>query len=262
MVDVSGPSSPPASSTSTPTSTRFRPRPASYCREHECRCAPVRLRRDHHGGCGHGRLEEFLRFQRSAVIDRSKVRILAFLNIASEGMVDAESEQNVAGLHPKIAAAVAAGLPGDDRRDQDGPLLDRAALGRARTSPGLRSSGRSKPGELCGMPVMVDFWPRPPERPYPDLILKKLRPGDIHTHVFAQQFPILDQDGKVNDFLFEARERGVHLRPGPRRGQFLVPQRRAGLPRRLPARLRSAPTCTWATSTARWSACCTPCRNS
>ena len=45
-------------------------------------------------------------------------------------------------------------------------------------------------GELCRMPVMVDFWPRPPERPYPDLILKKLRPGDIHTHVFAQQFPI------------------------------------------------------------------------
>ena len=24
-------------------------------------------------------------------------------------------------------------------------------------------------GELCGKPVMVDFWPRPPERPYPDL---------------------------------------------------------------------------------------------
>ena len=43
------------------------------------------------------------------------------------------------------------------------------------------------------MPVMVDFWPRPPERSYPDLLLKKLRPGDIHTHVFAQQFPILAQ---------------------------------------------------------------------
>ena len=49
-------------------------------------------------------------------------------------------------------------------------------------------------GELCGKPVMVDFWPRPPERPYPDLILNKLRPGDIHTHVFAQQFPVVDED--------------------------------------------------------------------
>ena len=35
----------------------------------------------------------------------------------------------------------------------------------------------------------TNFWPRPPERPYPDLILKKLRTGDIHTHVPE---PILD----------------------------------------------------------------------
>jgi dihydroorotase len=55
---------------------------------------------------------------------------------------------------------------------------------------------------------MFDFWPRP-ERPYPDLLLKKMRPGDIHTHVFAQQFPILDDQQKPNAFLFEARERGV-----------------------------------------------------
>jgi dihydroorotase len=63
--------------------------------------------------------------------------------------------------------------------------------------------------ELCGKPVMVDFWPRLPERPYPDLILKKLRKGDIHTHVFAQQFPIINVMGKVSGFMFEARERGV-----------------------------------------------------
>jgi dihydroorotase len=56
---------------------------------------------------------------------------------------------------------------------------------------------------------MVDFWPRLPERPYPDLILKMLRPGDIHTHVFAQQFPIVNRQGKVNDFMFAARDRGV-----------------------------------------------------
>ena len=59
------------------------------------------------------------------------------------------------------------------------------------------------------MPVMVDFYPWLPERPYPDLILEKLRPGDIHTHVFAQQFPVIDDHGKVFDHLFRARERGV-----------------------------------------------------
>jgi dihydroorotase len=63
-------------------------------------------------------------------------------------------------------------------------------------------------GALAGKPVMVDFFPAP-ERPYSELILDKLRPGDIHTHVFAQQFPILDDAGRVNGFMFRARERGV-----------------------------------------------------
>jgi dihydroorotase len=63
-------------------------------------------------------------------------------------------------------------------------------------------------GEICRRPVMVDFWPRP-ERPYPDLLLKKMRPGDIHTHVFAQQFPILDAEQRPQEYLYAARERGV-----------------------------------------------------
>jgi dihydroorotase len=67
---------------------------------------------------------------------------------------------------------------------------------------------------------MVDFWPRPPERSYPDLILKKLRPGDIHTHVFAQQFPILNEARKVNDFMWQARERGVRFDLGHGAGSF------------------------------------------
>jgi dihydroorotase len=81
---------------------------------------------------------------------------------------------------------------------------------------------------------MVDFWPRPPERPYPDLILKKLRPGDIHTHVFAQQFPVVGADGKTSDFLFEARERGVLFDLGHGAGSFwfrnAVPAFRDGFP--------------------------------
>jgi dihydroorotase len=75
-------------------------------------------------------------------------------------------------------------------------------------------------GEICGKPVMVDFWPRPPERPYPDLILHKLRPGDIHTHVFAQQFPIIDESGHVYDYMAQARERGVIFDLGHGAGSF------------------------------------------
>jgi dihydroorotase len=74
-------------------------------------------------------------------------------------------------------------------------------------------------GTLAGVPVMFDFWPRP-ERTYADLILNKMRPGDIHTHVFAQQFPIILPDGKLNPILAEARARGVIFDVGHGSGSF------------------------------------------
>ena len=141
-------------------------------------------------------------------IDKSRVRILAFVNIARLGMVEKESEQTLADLDPRAAADVARAFPEivvgiktahywvHDPFDELHPpwaSVDRALEAAA----------------LCGLPLMADFWPRPPERPYPDLILEKLRPGDIHTHVFAQQFPVLNDEGKVSDFLYAARQRGV-----------------------------------------------------
>ena len=140
-------------------------------------------------------------------IDRSKVRILAFLNIARAGMTDAESEQRAQDLDPEKAAEIALAygdtivgiksahywtqLPWDEQH-QPWTSVERAIAA----------------GELCGKPVMVDFWPRPPERSYQDLLLK-LRPGDMHTHVFAQQFPVLVDQKSVNPIYQEARERGV-----------------------------------------------------
>jgi dihydroorotase len=89
-------------------------------------------------------------------------------------------------------------------------------------------------GNRCGKPVMVDFWPRPPERSYPDLILKHMRPGDIHTHVFARQFPIVREDGSLYDHLWQARERGVLFDLGHGGASFwfrnAVPALRQGFP--------------------------------
>jgi dihydroorotase len=47
-----------------------------------------------------------------------------------------------------------------------------------------------------------------------------MRPGDIHTHVFAQQFPILLEDGKLNPIMTEARARGVIFDVGHGAGSF------------------------------------------
>ncbi len=152
-------------------------------------------------------------------IDRSKVRILAYLNIAGEGMVDAESEQNVADLDPAITAAVAQAYPDVIVGIKTAHYWTRLPWD-AEHAPWASVERAVHAGELSGLHVMVDFWPRPPERPYPDLILEKLRPGDIHTHVFAQQFPIVDEQGRVYEHMHRARERGVIFDLGHGAGSF------------------------------------------
>jgi dihydroorotase len=73
--------------------------------------------------------------------------------------------------------------------------------------------------EFCRMPVMFDFYPRP-ERTYADLLLKKMRPGDIHTHVYAKHFPILDENNKPEAYMFEARDKGIIFDVGHGAGSF------------------------------------------
>ncbi len=166
-------------------------------------------------------------------IDQAKVRILAFLNIAGEGMIDAAFEQNVPGLDPQAAAGMVDAFPGMIVGIKSAHYWTRDPWD-SQHPPWASVDKAVEAAELCGKPVMVDFWPRPPERPYPDLILKKLRPGDIHTHVFAQQFPILNQASKVNHFLLEARQRGVLFDLGHGAGSFwfrnAVPSLRDGFP--------------------------------
>jgi dihydroorotase len=162
--------------------------------------------------------KNFIDFKETCV-DRSRVRILAFINVASGGMVLADTEQNPKEMHPKIAASMAEIYPN---------IIVGIKAAHYWTSkpwdsehpPWASVESAVEAGNICGKPVMVDFWPRLPERPYSDLILKKLRPGDIHTHVFAQQFPIVDKDGKVYDYMWQARERGVIFDLGHGAGSF------------------------------------------
>jgi dihydroorotase len=56
---------------------------------------------------------------------------------------------------------------------------------------------------------MIDFGQFRPERPFQDLVLQKLRPGDIYTHAFYAPVPMLDERGSLLPYLFEARKRGI-----------------------------------------------------
>jgi dihydroorotase len=150
--------------------------------------------------------DTFLALKQS-VMDHSKVRVLAFLNIVADGMnggLEQDVDQMDVGrcaatiqqYRPFIVGVKTAHYWTEKPWDEMHPPW--AAVDRA-----------VECGRRAGVPVMVDFWPRPPERSYDELILSKLRPGDIHTHVFAQQFPIVLEDGKLNPIMTKARERGV-----------------------------------------------------
>lgn len=165
------------------------------------------------GTCGWRNFGDF----KENVIDATKLRVLAFLDIAAKGMAYPDSEQAVADINPKIAAAVA-------REWSDCIVGIKSAhywpRHENREHPAFASiDGAREAAALCGKPVMVDSIPVVPERSYP-AILSRLEPGDIHTHVFAQQFPLLNAQGKVEGYLRKERERGVRFDVGHGSGSF------------------------------------------
>ena len=76
-------------------------------------------------------------------------------------------------------------------------------------------------GTLANIPVMVDYGTNHPEsRPLADLLTKKLRPGDIYTHMYSGLRNELDDTGHVNKGMWEGRKRGVIFDVGHGGGSF------------------------------------------
>jgi dihydroorotase len=149
------------------------------------------------------------------VIDRAKTRVLAFLNIVGHGMGGGKIEQNVEDMDPQATADQARKYPGVvigvKTAHFSGPewvAVDRAV----------------EAGKLANIPVMVDFGDFRPERPYQELVLQHLRPGDISTHMYLGVVPMLDANGKLLPYLLEARKRGVIFDVGHGGGSFLFRQ--------------------------------------
>jgi len=149
--------------------------------------------------------KHFLHFKRT-VMDTAKTRVLAFVNIVKSGMVGS-FEQDVDEMDSELAASIVLAYPEQCVGIKTAHYWTRLPFDKAH-APWTAVDRAIEAGRLCNKPVMFDFWPRP-ERTYEELVLEKARPGDIHTHVYAQQFPLLDEDRKPRPFLFEARKRGV-----------------------------------------------------
>ena len=149
---------------------------------------------------------------RDQIINRSKTRVFAMLNIVGSGMGGRpDVEQNTKDMEPQRTAEVAL-------RHKDVVVGIKVAH---YAGPEWIAVDRGvEAGKLAGIPVMVDFATFRPERPFQELVLKHLRPGDIYTHTYLSVVPMLDESGKLLPYLFDARKRGVIFDVGHGGGSF------------------------------------------
>ena len=147
------------------------------------------------------------------VIDRARTRVLAMLNIVGNGMGgDQDIEQNTQDMDPKATADLA-------RKHKDVVVGIKTAHF---AGPEWTAVDRAlEAARLANVPLMVDFGQFKPERPFEELVTKKLRPGDIYTHTYLGRVPMLDDQNRVRPFLFEARKRGVIFDVGHGGGSFI-----------------------------------------
>jgi dihydroorotase len=153
---------------------------------------------------------------RDQIVNRSKTRVFAMLNIVGSGMGGRpDVEQNTRDMDPERTAEVA-------RRHSDVVVGIKVAH---YAGPEWIAVDRGvEAGNLAKIPVMVDFATFRPERPFQDLVLKHLRPGDIYTHTYLSAVPMLDAQGRLLRYLFDARKRGIIFDVGHGGGSFSFKQ--------------------------------------
>ena len=136
------------------------------------------------------------------IIDHSKTRVLAFLNIVGAGMGSGPIEQNLADMEVKPTADV--------------------ALNHKGLIVGIKSAHFSGPewtpyeraeevGKIAHIPVMVDFGGNVRAgRSLYDLLNKYFRPGDIFTHMYGGHRGEQDPETKgPSKAMIDGRKRGV-----------------------------------------------------
>lgn len=146
------------------------------------------------------------------IIDRSKTRVLAMLNIVGNGMRGGKWEQDMADMDGEATAKMALRYPG--------------------VVVGVKAAHFAGPewkpieqaviaGNRAKLPVMVDFGSDKPERPIYQLLNTKLRPGDIYTHAYSglrqEQDPATKGPSKA---LVDGRKRGIYFDTGTGGGSF------------------------------------------
>ena len=167
--------------------------------------------------CGDAGWRNFDDFKKT-IIDRSSTRVLAFINIVGRGIAGGKAEHDISDMEPKKTAAkineypdLIVGIKTAHYSNPDWIAIDRSI----------------EAGRLTNRPIIVDSGILTNiGRSTRDKVLDKLRPGDMHTHFYNdRQVEIISRfgGGKVHEYMWEARRRGVLFDMGHGAGSFLWP---------------------------------------
>ena len=160
------------------------------------------------GSAGWRTFEDF----RLRVLDRFQTRKFAFLNIVGIGMATNDLEQNPHDMKVDRAVSVA-------REHQDLIVGMKTAHW---VGPEWTPIDRVlEAARALDKPAMVDFGAFPKERPYHELVTEHMGRGDITTHMYLAPIPWVGPDGRLYDYLLQARERGVVFDVGHGGGSFV-----------------------------------------
>ena len=165
------------------------------------------------GGAGWRNFDLF----KKNVIDQSRTRVLAFLNIVGAGMSGGAHEQNLADMDPKLAAMAA--------RSNKEHIVG-IKLAHYEGSEWTPTERAVEAGKIAGIPVMIDFGRSEPPLPLATLLLEKLRPGDILTHCYGgvsgREKVVVN--GKLQPWALQAQKRGIIFDVGHGGGSFQFEQ--------------------------------------
>jgi dihydroorotase len=138
------------------------------------------------------------------IIDSSKTRVLAFLNIVGSGMRGRAFEQDTSDMDANKTAMTA---------KQNHQYIVGIKLAHFRGPQWKPVDETIKAGNIVNIPVMIDFGESATPLSMEELFLKHLRPGDIFTHCFAQlkgRESIVDtMTKKLKSFAWEAKKKGI-----------------------------------------------------
>lgn len=157
------------------------------------------------GGSGWRTFDDML----ARVIKPSGPRVLALLNIVGHGMCG-DGEQDVEDMDVEMTAAKI-------RQRSDVLVGVKVAhfqgVGWESIDRGVAAAEQS--GTFC----LVDQNGRA-SRPFSEMMLEHMKPGDGVTHCYALGKPMIGNDGKVKPHYWEARERGIHMDVGHGNNSF------------------------------------------